>query len=166
MPIETIQFKGENYPALEARGGASLWARPFALEFCKGLGLDIGYGKQEWKFPGAIGVDLVDDNGFDAYNLPKGEYDYIHSSHLLEHLPDWVGALDHWSSRLKSGGVMFLYLPSCAQQYWWPWNNRKHISILHNDVLEQYFVDRGFKNVFATPGHDLNHSFYVVAEKP
>lgn len=165
MPIETIQFKGENYPALQSRGGASLYARPFALEFCKGLGLDIGYGKQEWKFPGAIGVDLVDDNGFDAYNLPKGEYDYIHSSHLLEHLPDWVGALDHWSSRLKSGGVMFLYLPHYAQIYWRNWNNRKHMSNLSAEMIVDYLKDRGYINIFSTTGHDLNHSFTIIAEK-
>jgi SAM-dependent methyltransferase len=164
MSLETIEFKGQYYPAFQATGNAARFCRAFASEVCKGEGLDIGYGKEEWKFPGATGVDLVDNNGFDAYNLPAGEFDYIHSSHLLEHLPDWVGALNHWKTRLKSGGILFMYLTHFSQVYWRPWNNRKHMSVLDPAVIDEYLQDNGYTNVMVA-GIDLNNSFYVMAEK-
>lgn len=164
MPIETIEFKGDIYPKFQSTGNAARFCRAFALEVCKGEGLDVGYGKEEWKFPGATGVDLVDNNGYDAYNLPEGEFDYIHSSHLLEHLPDWVGALNHWTKRLKSGGVLFMYLPEFSQKYWRPWFNRKHLSVLDPHVINEYLQDSGYKNIYVA-GIDLNFSFLVMAEK-
>jgi predicted SAM-dependent methyltransferase len=163
--IETINFKGEKYPAFQAKGGASLFCRPFALEVCKGYGLDIGYGKEEWKFPDALGVDLNDNSEFHALNLPDDNYDYIHSSHLLEHLPDWVGVLDYWISHLKVGGVLFLYLPHGDQLYWRPFENRKHVNWLTAEMIVEYLKSRDFVNIFSTTGHDLNHSFTVMGVK-
>jgi len=175
MPIETITFRKTNYPILQSQGFASQYAFPFAEKICKGLGVDIGYSKPEWKLSGAIGVDYrksCSDIGKesitnqDANFFRESNLDYIFSSHCLEHVPDWVGTLDYWSDKLKSGGVMFLYLPHCDfQEYWQPMFNRKHCNWLRPDMLQSYFESRGFKNIFIT-GHDLNYSFYAIAEKP
>jgi len=163
--IDTIEFKGVKYPAFQAKGGASLFCRPFALEVCKGFGLDIGYGKEEWKLPGSIGIDLNDQSQYDARNLPRGEYDYIHSSHLLEHLVDWVSVLDYWISHLKSGGVLFLYLPHGDQLYWRPFENRKHVNWLTAEMITAYMESKNMINIFSTTGRDLNHSFTVMGVK-
>ena len=60
--METIEFDNEVYPKFQASGNASRFIIPFAREFCKGIGYDIGYCREEWKLEGAIGIDLNDDN--------------------------------------------------------------------------------------------------------
>jgi len=111
-------------------------------------------------------IDPLIDKRFDAYNLPPTVVDYIFSSHCLEHLNDWVGALDYWATKIKKAGILFLYLPHPAQRYWRPWNNRKHIHSLNPYIIRSYLKDRGcWTKIFVTKGFDLNNSFYVVAEK-
>ncbi len=174
--IETIEYKGSIYPKLQAEGFAAQYAFPFAQKFCKGIGFDIGCMKEEWKLPFSIGVDPA-FNGYDAMNLPAGleagslaniEFvDYIFSSHCLEHLTDWVAALDYWHTRLKSGANLYLYLPDMSiSHYWRPQNNRKHRHYIDPQVMRYYFEDRKdlWKNVFVT-SYDLNYSFTCIAEK-
>jgi SAM-dependent methyltransferase len=165
MTIETIQHEGHEYPRWQSEGFAAQFAWPFAQRLCRGRGLDIGCNRVEWAFPGAVMIDPNIDASTDAYALPNGLFDYIFSSHCLEHLPDWVGALDHWHTRLRVGGVMFLYLPHYEQTYWRPWNNRKHVSVMQAEHVQAYFESRNYKKIMVTPGYDLNHSFYAIAEK-
>lgn len=166
MPIQIIEYAGRKYPAFQSEGNAAQWAKPFALHICQPdikEGYDIGYCKDEWKLhPRSMGVD--DGEIINAYHLPSMKVDYVFSSHCLEHLHDWVGALDHWSERIREGGVMFLYLPHPDQTYWQPWHNRKHMSVLYPKMLEQYFIDRGWRNVFVSE-RDLNYSYIAMAEK-
>lgn len=176
MPIETLMFAGRKYPKLQSSGFAARFAFPFAMEVCKrnGIGVDIGYGIPEWKFPLAdLGIDngkvcLVDGSeesgDVNAINF-GGEFDYIFSSHCLEHLPNWVQALDYWQTKLRPGGVVCLYLPHPDQEYWLPWHNRKHIHILRpGDIYNYFFTAGGWTNVFVGE-RDLNHSFMAIAEK-
>jgi len=162
---ELISFNGKHYPALQAEGFAAQFAIPFALKIIgpNKTGFDIGCNNETWKFPGAMAIDPV-LNEYDAYNLPKIRVDYIFSSHCLEHLPDWVGALDIWHEALHGGGVLFLYLPHPVQEYWLPHNNRKHRSVLFPDMIAKYLHDRGWQDIFVT-GYDLNCSYYVIARK-
>lgn len=162
--MDFVEFNGVKYPAYEAEGNAAQFAMPFAKKWCTGEGLDIGCNRPEWAFPGAKMIDLELDDEWDAFNLPDEKYDYVFSSHCLEHLLDWTGALNYWCTRLKKDGIMFLYLPHYSQQYWRPWNNRKHLSVLTPSMLESYFYDSGWKNIHVTDA-DLNHSFYAVAQK-
>jgi hypothetical protein len=173
--MKTVEFNQKDYPALQAEGFASQYAFPFARKMCVGAGLDIGYSKPEWKLPGSVGIDdgkecdiygVESERIVSATNIPYRNIEYFFSSHCLEHLPDWVGVLDYWSSKLMKGGVMFLYLPNADyQEYWRPFNNRKHCNWLTPNMLESYYMARGFKNIFVTQGYDLNGSFYAVAEK-
>jgi hypothetical protein len=82
----------------------------------------------------------------------------------LEHLDNWVDALEYWTSVLKVGGVLFLYLPHYSQEYWRPWNNRKHLHIFTPEIIKDYMLSRGYINIFGS-GPDLNNSFMVVGEK-
>lgn len=43
--------------------------------------------------------------------LADGSQDFVIANHLLEHLPDPIGALQEWYRLLKGGGVLFLALP-------------------------------------------------------
>jgi len=168
--IETITHQGNKYPKFQSEGFAAKFIFPVAREVCVGRGCDIGCNRPEWAFVDrtgkcAIMVDPIIDPQFDAYKLPEGEFDYLFSSHCLEHLRDWVGALDYWETKLKAGGTLFLYLPHFNQSYWRPWFNRKHTHCLDPVIIQNYLIDRGWNNVFVT-GADMNSSFAVMAEKP
>lgn len=115
--------------------------------------------------PNATGIDVNFNDPWDAMNLPEGKVDYIFSSHCLEHIPNYVDALDYWVSKVKEGGLIFLYLPHKNQRYWLPHNNRKHFHSFEQDDLIQYFKDRGIEKLICS-GMDLNYSFTIVAKTP
>ena len=158
-----LTHEDKEYPLFQAQGNASQFAIPFAKHFCTGIGLDIGYSKPEWIYPGAIGIDLGEYN---AMNLPKQQfgYDYIYSSHCLEHLDSWIDALQYWTENIRSGGVLFLYLPDFSQTYWRPWNNKKHKHILDPNHIKEYMKKLGYDKILVS-GVDLNNSFMVVGKK-
>ena len=162
--IEVLNFKNKLYPSFQSKGFASKYCFPFAVEVCVGVGYDIGCMKKEWALPNSIPIDLTFDDEYHANNLPNDEVDYIFSSHCLEHINDWVEVLNYWTTKIKKGGVIFLYLPDYSQEYWRPWNNRKHVNILKPKYLKNYFKDKNFEKVFVS-GIDLNNSFIVMAEK-
>lgn len=167
MPIKIIENQYGAYPSWQHDGNAARFAIPFAREVCKGNGLDIGCGKKEWSFPDAVMVDPKITT-FHSTHLPEGPdpagWDYIFSSHCLEHLDDWVGALDHWYECLKRGGVLFLYLPDYdSQNYWRPWNNRKHKSAFTPEIISDYLQTKFIKVMVS--GSDLNSSFVAMGEK-
>lgn len=161
--MELINHSGNNYPKFQAVGYAAQFAIPYALQFCKGVGVDIGCAKEEWKYPDSIPIDPVFTE-FDSLNFPYENLDYIFSSHCLEHLCDWVTHLDYWTTKLKKEGILFLYLPAYSQTYWRPWNNRKHVNVLTPEIIVDYLSSRGYTNIFSS-GEDLNNSFMIVAEK-
>lgn len=165
--MEFINFKGKLYPEYQSKGNAARWIMPFAKEWCKGEGYDIGCNREEWAFPGAELIDITLNNGYDAYNLPDKQVDYIFSSHCLEHLNDWVGALDYWEYKLKEGGTLFLYLPHSSQKYWHPCNNRKHISSFNEDIFNEYLSQswQWDRDKCKITGSDLNDSFCVILTK-
>lgn len=167
MAVNLFEYKGQLYPTFQKEGNASQFAIPYAKHFCSGVGYDIGYGKREWMFPGAIGIDIQDvySEGESALALPDTFVDYIYSSHCLEHLDNWIEALDYWWEHIDSGGVIFLYLPDYSQFYWRPWNNKKHKHILTVEMLTDYFLDKGSVKVCRSQV-DMNNSFMIVAEKP
>lgn len=162
--IQTVKYRGEVYPAFQANGNAARFCMPFAKEVCKGVGLDIGCNRVEWCFPDAIPID-PEINEYHAHHLPEGEYDYIFSSHCLEHVPDWVAAIELWISRLKSGGVLFLYLPDYSQHYWRVWQNRKHLNIFTPEIIKDYLVFSNMFSVIFVSGVDAYNSFTAFAEK-
>lgn len=162
--MDFVYFKENKYPHFQSLGNASQFSIPFAKYYCKGTGYDIGFCKEEWKFPGAIGIDSSLENGYDADNLPDGEVDYIYSSHCLEHVNDWVSALEMWISKLKKGGIIFLYLPDFSQVYWRPWHNKKHKHCFTPEILRDFFKDHNMNNIIYS-GVDLNNSFMIVCEK-
>ena len=92
----------------------------------------------------------------------KKKYDYIFSSHTLEHLPLYVKALEHWKTRLKKNGVLFLYLPHPDMEYWNPQNNRKHYHLFDPLNLVKVLKDLGYSNIISSE-RDLYWSFSLIA---
>lgn len=84
------------------------------LKYCQGQGLDLGCGNTKIK-PEAIGIDLLSpiaDMHIDARLMPcypRGHFDYIYSSHLLEEIEDTEATLKEWLRIIKDGGYLVLY---------------------------------------------------------
>lgn len=157
-----FEYRGQKFPEYIRNGNACRFIIPTALEFCRGNGIDVGAGK--WPLPGALAIDLV--NGGDAMNLPEGKFDFVFSSHCLEHLTDPVAALEHWKSRIRPGGVLFLYLPHAEDMpYWRTTQNRKHLHEWLPHQIERMLLELGFVDVIRSE-RDLAWSFAAVGFVP
>ena len=152
-----FNYRGTAYPEYLRHGNAAQFIIPTAQQFCKGKGLDVGAGK--WPLPGATPIDTVFGNN--ATGLPEGKFDYIFSSHCLEHLANPVAAIEHWKTRLRPGGVLFLYLPHPEMVYWRPQFCRKHLHLFRPPDVAQMLRDLGFMGVLCGD-RDLAWSFSVV----
>jgi len=166
-----FEYAGRLYPEFIKHGNAMQYVAPIAAQFCKGKGLDVGAGG--WPLPGATPVELKE--GGDAMELPHGPFDFIFSSHCLEHLPNPVAALEHWRSRLREpvpssmrggpwtyGGVLFLYLPHPDMVYWRPEHCRKHLHSWTPERMHDILEELGFCDVIVS-GCDLAFGFSAVA---
>ncbi len=82
----------------------------FFTRYASGKGLDIGYGGD----PLTPTCDVWDVEHGDAETLrriPDRSYDFVYSSHTLEHLPTPATALKQWWRIIRPGGYLILYLP-------------------------------------------------------
>ncbi|MCK4994899.1 MAG: methyltransferase domain-containing protein [Candidatus Omnitrophica bacterium] len=92
-------------------------------KFCKGNGLDLGYGGDPI-VPDAITVDLptpyrnagnamlnLKGDARDLYWFKNEVLDYVYSSHLLEDFRETEVVLNEWLRVLKLGGYLILYCP-------------------------------------------------------
>jgi len=109
-----IALTSPKYPDCLNRGNACEWIKNKAMEFCKGHGLDVGSNQDQWALPGAI----ASDEKTQKFHL--GPFDYIFSSHCLEHVREWQDYLKLWEQSVKVGGTVFLYLPHPAMEPWRP----------------------------------------------
>lgn len=85
----------------------------FFQKFMQGNGCEIGYGsKNETILPFCDGFDL-NTPGYDGRVIPvvDGYYDYLYSSHCLEHIIDWHYALFEWMRVIKKGGFLIILVP-------------------------------------------------------
>lgn len=88
-----------------------------------GIGIDIGCGDDP-VCPDAQPFDLAhgDANRVTDYGPPLGAFDYVFSSHCLEHMRDPGAALADWWRLVKPGGVMIIVVPDedLYEQGYWP----------------------------------------------
>ena len=91
----------------------------FSNRYFVGYGLDIGGGPDPLGlyielFPRMRGVKTWDKDDGDAETLDgikEAEFDFIHSSHCLEHLNDPAGGLKNWFHALKPDGHLIITVP-------------------------------------------------------
>lgn len=108
-----------------SNGFESLKIKWELVPYTRGRGLDLGCGPVK-PFPHFIGVDSNKDLHLfgvnagarnltgDCDKLPlfgDEKMDFVFSSHLLEHIPDFEEALAEWWRVIKPGGHLCLYLP-------------------------------------------------------
>ena len=118
------------------------------VEYTRGEGLDLGCGMyklyphftgvdngHQW---GTEGADIASDCE-DLHLFATGVFDFVFSSHLLEHIVDYKAALAEWWRVIKPGGHLVLYIPhkdfypNCGERGSNP--DHKH-DFLPDDVVE------------------------------
>jgi SAM-dependent methyltransferase len=161
------EFRGERYPDALNHGNASSRVAEKALEYCTGVGLDIGAAT--WPLPGAIPIrDEPHQNAYKLDLFPDSSLDFIFSSHCLEHLDRWKEALGLWSRKLKAGGYLVLYLPHESMKMWrkcGPWVGLGHKWIPTHQVLRPFLDDLGFEIVEYNADRDAYWSFHIVGRR-
>ncbi|MBI3712470.1 MAG: class I SAM-dependent methyltransferase [Burkholderiales bacterium] len=91
----------------------------FASRYFVGNGIDIGCGpdpvsQYAEQFPRMGTVrnwDLVDGDAQYLESVRDRQFDFVHSSHCLEHMQDPVIALAHWLRVLKPSGHLIVTIP-------------------------------------------------------
>lgn len=102
----------------------------FARAYFVGDGIDIGSGNDPLEqygemFPGMRSCrswDTEDGDAQDMRGVDDDTYDFVHSSHCLEHMVDPGIALERWISILKPGGHLVCVVPDedMYEQGVWP----------------------------------------------
>ena len=82
----------------------------FFEKYCQGYGLDIGYGGDVLCL-NCKGWDFEHGDAQYMAGVKDSEFDFVYSSHVLEHLHDPASALKNWWRVLKPGGYLILYIP-------------------------------------------------------
>lgn len=91
----------------------------FIAKYFVGKGLDIGCGPDSVaqyfnNFPLITAVmpwDMPQGDAQYLVGLEDESFDFVHSSHCLEHMVDPVVALQHWSRVVRPGGYLVLTVP-------------------------------------------------------
>ncbi|MCF7810814.1 class I SAM-dependent methyltransferase [bacterium] len=82
----------------------------FFDKYCKGQGLDIGYGG-DLLCANCRGWDFEHGNAQYLRGIKDSQFDFAYSGHTLEHMVDPETALSNWWRVVKSGGYLILYVP-------------------------------------------------------
>lgn len=76
----------------------------------------------------------------------KQKYNYIHTSHWLEHVLNLSETIRYLKGHLEKGGFLFIEVPNCDFDYWdLPLVDTPHIHFFTPNSLNKLFVDNGFK---------------------
>jgi len=102
--------------------------------YLHGKGIDIGGGHDCLKLPpdvkGSVRLwDLSDGDAQYMHKIPDGEFDFVYSSHCLEHMRDIRIAFTNWLRICKEGGIVYVCVPheTYYEKGIWPSvNNKDH----------------------------------------
>jgi SAM-dependent methyltransferase len=106
--------------AHESSKSRQLWG-PLERSVLRGEGIDIGCGDDP-VLPNAVPFDRAQGDANEILRHVQGEFDFVYSSHCLEHMVDARAAVIEWWQLVKPGGVLFLIVPDedLYEQGYWP----------------------------------------------
>lgn len=111
--VKRIQYRALGRPTRKAETTKARGRRVrqgFFEKYCQGRGLDIGYGG-DLLSENCTGWDFEHGDAQYLRGLGDSEFDFVYSSHTLEHMVDPAIALRNWWRVLKQGGSLILYIP-------------------------------------------------------
>jgi SAM-dependent methyltransferase len=108
------------------------------LSALQGKGLDIGAGRDPVR-PDVRRFDVEhgDANCITQVIRELESFDYVFSSHCLEHMRDPIAALEDWWKLVKPGGALFVIVPDedLYEQGYWP-------SIFNSDHKSTFTISK------------------------
>jgi len=109
----------------------------FFDKYCIGQGLDIGFGG-DLILPNVQGWDFEHGDAQYLNGIPDNKYDYVYSSHTLEHVEDAAEMIKNCFRVLKPGGHLILYIPHRDL-----YEKKKNLPSRFNENHKRFFlVDR------------------------
>jgi hypothetical protein len=159
------EWEGRFYPDHLTVGGACFGAFREAKKWCQGEGIDIGAGA--WPFPGSKPIDTSwYPDGLKLAEVAPHSQDYVFTSHTLEHIKDWRGAIAEFLSKIKPGGILFIYLPHPECGLWRmenPFMRKHHEWVPEPAVVKEALQMLGLEIVGFDDGPDVMMSFFICA---
>src|SRR5512137_544932 len=86
-----------------------IWSA-YEQSFIRGEGIDIGCGPDPVS-PTAVRFDIENGDANFITRYVSHQFDYVFSSHCLEHMTDPRHAICEWWNLVRPGGVLFLIVP-------------------------------------------------------
>lgn len=106
MPAEIYQhYEGETTKSHNRR-----IREGFFEKYCNGEGFDIGYGG-DIITPDCSGWDMRNGDAQYLSGIEDESFDFVYSSHCLEHMYDVRIALKNWFRVVRRGGYLLLAIP-------------------------------------------------------
>lgn len=104
-------------------------------EYFRGKGIDIGAGNDPLSadyftsISSVVVYDLPQGDANRCENIPDGHFDFVYSSHCLEHMHDPEIALGNWLRICRPGGHVIVAVPHevyYEKNLWPSYYNRDH----------------------------------------
>jgi len=104
----------------------------FHSKYFRGHGIDVGAGNDTLgnlinQFPGILSVkgwDMPDGDAQYLVTIKDNTFDFLHSSHCLEHMEDYGDALFNWVRVVKPGGYLVITIPDETMYEHGQWPSR------------------------------------------
>lgn len=172
IKIRYILFRRPMRSAETSKAYSRRRRESFFENYCIGKGLDIGYGG-DLLTDNCSGWDFEDGDAHFLKGIHDSEYDYVYSSHTLEHMRSPDLALKNWWRVLKPGGYLIIYVPDrelYEKKRYLPsrWNyNHKHFFLLDQDEPPDTIgllplVERTLKNYEIVYAHECSEGHTVT----
>ena len=100
----------QNYTGETAKSHDRRVREKFFEKYCQGEGLDVGYGA-DIIIPNASGWDFRNGDAQYLAGIEDESFDFVYSSHCLEHMYDVRIALQNWFRVVRRGGYLLLAIP-------------------------------------------------------
>jgi SAM-dependent methyltransferase len=139
--------------------------------YLKGHGIDIGCGPDPLKIPeGSVATwEKHQGDGQLLAGVANAMYDFVYSSHCLEHLRSVEISLENWVRVLKPGGYLYVVVPDFLlyeKLKWPPMFNQDHKHTFSIDLLRSkvgrdnhYHIGNNIEPLLQSLGVVLEKSF-------
>jgi len=107
----------------------------------------------------------------DYFPFPTAmKFDYVHTSHWLEHVPDLNDTLFRLREIVNPSGFVFVEVPNTEHDYWdLPLTDTPHIQFFSRDSLLKVFGKNGFKclsiDEYGITFQEFNRGVKVLPER-
>lgn len=86
----------------------------------------------ELKDEAFVAIDIIDD-GQVLGTISNESLDFIIANHLIEHCDNPLGTFEHWLSKLRPGGIIFMAVPDQRKG----WDERRPVTSIQH-IIDDY----------------------------